>query len=64
MDTASTTLLKVSTQQVVSTRQIRSTALTLREALIQAKGVQLSRAVGHLGKHTNIITILLHTVKA
>lgn len=64
MATESTTLLKVSTQQVLSTRQIRSTALILREALIQTKGVQLSRAVGHPGKHTNIITILVHTVKA
>lgn len=65
----STTLHKVSIQQVVSTHPIPSTVLTLTEllqVLIQAKAVPQSRAVDRLDSNTlstSIITIPVHTVK-
>lgn len=60
---------RVSIQQAVSTRPTLSTVLTLRDrlrVLILIRVVQGSRAVGRLGNltlSTNIITILVHTVK-
>lgn len=65
----STAQRRVSIQQVVSTHPTLSTVLTLRDqlqVLILTRAVQLSRAVGRPASHTlstNIITILVHTVK-
>lgn len=69
MATVSTAQRRVNIQQVVSTHPILSTVLTLRDrlqVLMLTRAVRRSRAVGHLGSHTlntNIITILVHTVK-
>lgn len=69
MATESTLHHRVNIQQVVSTHPTLSTVLTLKDllqVLILTRAVQQSRAVGHLASHTlntNIITILVHTVK-
>lgn len=69
MAKVSTAQRRVNIQQVVSTHPTLSTVLTLRDRLqviIPTRAAQQSRAVGHPGSHTlstNIITILVHTVK-
>lgn len=72
MAMVSTTHRRVNIPQVVSTHPTRSTVPTLRDrlrVLIPTRAVQLSRTAGRPGSHTlststNIITILVHTVKA
>lgn len=69
MAMVSTAQRRVSIQQVVSIPPTLSTVPTLRDqlqVLILTRSVQRSRAAGRLDSHTlntNIITILVHTVK-